>query len=249
LQVHCRNIQSSDDIQEKEVQALNGKLLFKIGNDFIMTILMLIAMAYYITGNMIHEVVGVVVLVLFIVHNFLNRSWYKAILKGKHNVRRILQIGINLLFLVTMVLMMISAVLISSDLFPNIPINNDMMLRQLHVQTAYWGFIIMAVHIGLSWGMIINSVRRMTGITGTTRIRTIALRILAVLIVAYGVHSSFEGEMGSKLFIYNPFGWFNDDSTIRFLIDHLAIMGIYICGTHYALKFIQRQEKKVVQKN
>ncbi len=213
-----------------------------------MTFLMLIAMAYYITGNMIHEVIGVVVLLLFIIHNFLNRRWYKAILMGTHNIRRILQIGINLLFLVIMVLMMISAVLISNDLFPFIPINNDMMLRQIHVQTAYWGFIIMAVHIGLSWGMIINSIRRMTGITATSPIRTIALRILAVLIVAYGVHSSFEGEMGSKLFIYNPFGWFNNDSTIKFLIDHLSIMGIYVCGTHYALKFIHKQEKRAEQK-
>src|SRR5688500_9034881 len=102
-------------------------MLFRLVNDLVMTVLMLIAMAYYITGNTIHEVVGVVVLLLFIVHNFLNRRWYKTILKGKHNVRRILQIGINLLFLVTMALMMISAVLISSDLFPFIPINNDMM--------------------------------------------------------------------------------------------------------------------------
>lgn len=201
-------------------------------------------MAYYITGNMVHEVVGVVVLLLFIVHNFLNRRWYRAILKGKHNLRRILQIGINLLFLVTMVVMMISAVFISSELFPFISIDNDMILRQIHVQTAYWGFIIMAVHIGLSWEIIINSLRRMTGINGTNRIRTIALRILAVLIVAYGVRSSFEGEMGSKLFVYNPFGWSSDDSTIRFLIDHLSIMGIYVCGTHYTLKFIYKQEKR-----
>jgi hypothetical protein len=227
---------------------LNRKMLFRLVNDLVMTFLMLIAMAYYITGNMIHEVVGVVVLVLFIVHNFLNRRWYKSIFKGKYNVRRILQLGLNLLFLLTMVLMMISAVLISSDLFPFIPINNDMILRQIHVQTAYWGFIIMATHIGLSWGIIINSVRRMTGITGTSRIRTISLRFLAVLIVAYGVHSSFEGEMGSKLLIYNPFGWFTDDSIIRFLINHLSIMGIYICGTHYALKFIHKQEKRAEQK-
>ncbi|MBO1511476.1 DUF4405 domain-containing protein [Metabacillus bambusae] len=228
---------------------MNRKMLFKLVNDLVMTVLMLIAMAYYITGNMIHEVVGIVVLLLFIVHNFLNRRWYKAIFKGKFNVRRILQIGLNLLFLVAMVLMMICGILISSDIFPFIPLNNDMTLRQLHVQSAYWGFIIMAVHIGLSWGMIINSVRRMTGITGTSPIRTIALRILAVLIVAYGVHSFFEGEMGSKLFIYNPFGWFDNDSIIGFLIDHLAIMGIYITGTHYALKFIQKQDQRVVLKN
>lgn len=219
-------------------------MLFRLINDLVMTVLMLIAMAYYITGNRIHEVIGVVVLVLFIVHNFLNRRWYKAILKGKHTFRRILQIGLNLLFLVAMILMMICGILISSDIFPFIPITNDMTFRQLHVQTAYWGFIIMAVHIGLSWGMIINSVRRMSRITDISPIRTITLRILAVLIVAYGVHSSFEEEMGTKLFIYNPFGWFNDDSTIRFLIDHLSIMGIYIAGTHYALKFISRQEQK-----
>lgn len=227
---------------------MNRKMLFKLVNDLVMTVLMLIAMAYYITGNPIHELVGVVVLILFIVHNLLNGRWYKVILKGSHHLRRILQIAINLLFLVTMAMMMTSAVLISSDLFPYIPIENDMTLRQLHVQTAYWGFIIMAVHIGFSWGMMINSVRRMTGITGTDRIRTIGLRVLAVLIVAYGVHASFEREMGSKLFIYNPFGnWFNDNSTVGFLIDHLSIMGIYICGTHYALKFIQKQEKRAEQ--
>jgi hypothetical protein len=205
---------------------------------------MLMAMAYYITGNMVHEVVGVVVLLLFIVHNFLNRRWYRAILKGKHNLRRILQIVINLLFLVVMVVIMMSAVLISSDLFPFIPVKNDLILRQIHVQTAYWGFIIMAVHIGFSWEIIINSVRRMTGIAGTSRIRTITLRILALLIVAYGVQTSFEGEMGSKLFIYSPFGWSYDDSTFRFLIDHLSIMGIYVCGTHYTLKFIHKQKKR-----
>lgn len=228
---------------------MNPKMLFKLLNDLVMTVLMLIAMAYYITGNTIHEIVGVMALVLFIVHNFLNRRWYLTILKGKHTLGRILQIGINLLFLVTMGMMMVSAVLISRDIFPFISVNNDMVFRQIHVQTAYWGFIIMAVHIGLSWGMIIHSVSRMTGILGTNRIFTIALRVLAVFIVVYGVRSSFEREMGSKLFIYNPFGnWFNDDSTIRFLIDHLSIMGIYICGTHYVLKFIQKQQQTAVKK-
>jgi hypothetical protein len=231
------------------VSGLNQKTIFKLVNDLVMTILMLVAMAYYITGNMVHEVVGVVVLSLFIIHNFLNRRWYKAIFRGKYNVRRVIQIGINLLFLVTITLMIISAVLISSDLFPFIPIDNDMTLRQIHVQTAYWGFVIMAVHIGLSWEMIIGSVRRMTGITGASRIRTIMLRVLAVLIVAYGVQSSFEGDMGSKLLFYNPFGWSYNNSTIRFLIDHLSIMGIYVSGTHYTLKFVHNQEKGRGRKN
>lgn len=232
----------------KRRRFLNPKMLFKLGNDLALTVLMLVAMAYFLTGNTIHELVGVVILVLFIVHNILNRRWYLTTFKGKHKLRRILQNVVNLLFLVTMVLMMVSGILISSDIFPFISVDHDLIFYQLHAQTAYWGFFIMAVHVGFSWEMIISSVRKMTGITGTSRIRTIVFRILAVLIVFYGVHASFDRGMGSKLTVYNPFGSWHEDSAFSFLIDYLSIMGIYICGTHYALKFIRKQEKRAVKK-
>lgn len=210
-----------------------------------MTVLMLVAMAYHVTGNTIHEVVGIVLFILFIVHNILNRRWYKTIIKGTYNVRRILKIVVNLLFLVSMVVVMISSVPISRDIFPYFSINNDMIVRQIHVLTAYWGFIFMTVHIGVSWGTIINAVRKMTGITGMSRIRTIVLRVLAVLIVIYGVQTSFERDLGSKLIIYDPFGsYILDNSAMGFLIDYLSIMGIYICGTHYALKFVRSEAGK-----
>lgn len=203
---------------------------------------MLVAIAYQITGNTIHELVGVILFVLFITHNFLNRKWYKSIFKGKHNIRRILSITVNLLFLVSMIVVMLSSIPISRDMFVFIPLNNDMILIQIHVMTSYWGFIFMAIHIGMSWGTIINSVRKMTRITSTNRIRTFVLRVLAVLIVVYGVQASFERDMYYKLTVYNPFGWNNDNYSIRFLIDHLSIMGIYICGTHYDLKFVRKKE-------
>ncbi|MEK3993108.1 DUF4405 domain-containing protein [Robertmurraya sp. FSL R5-0851] len=219
-------------------------MLYRLVIDVSMTVLMLVAMAYHITGNTIHETVGVVLLVLFIVHNILNRRWYETILKGKYNFRRILSILVNLLFLVSMAAVMISSVPISRDIFPNIITNNDMILLQIHVMTSYWGFIFMSIHIGLSWGTIINAMRKMTGISSTSRIRNILLRGIAVLIVVYGVQSSFERELLSKLTIYNPFGWYSSESTMQFLIDYLSIMGIYISGTHYALKFVRNNEKR-----
>jgi hypothetical protein len=223
---------------------LNRNILIRMVIDLAMTVLMLVVMAYHVTGNAIHELVGAVLFMLFIFHNILNRRWYKTIIRGKYNVRRILKIMVNLLFLVSMVVVMISSVPISRDVFPYFPINNDMIVRQIHVLTAYWGFIFMAVHIGLSWGTIINAVRKMTGITGMSHIRTIVLRVLAVLIVVYGVQTSFERDLGSKLIIYDPFGsYLLDNSAMGFLLDYLSIMGIYICGTHYALKFVQKQDK------
>jgi Domain of unknown function (DUF4405) len=228
---------------------LKHNMLFRLVIDLSMTILMLVAIAYQITGNTIHELVGVILFLLFITHNFLNRRWYKTIFKGKYNVRRILSITVNLLFLVSMTVVILSSVPISRDIFAFIPINNDMTLLQIHVMTSYWGFIFMAVHIGMSWGTIINAVRKMTGITSTNRIRTILLRVIAVLIVVYGVEASFEREMFYKLTVYNPFGWNNDKSSMGFLLDHLSIMGIYISGTHYALKFVRKQDKVMAFKD
>ncbi|MDF2052897.1 DUF4405 domain-containing protein [Priestia megaterium] len=224
---------------------MNRNILIRLVIDLAMTVLMLVVMAYHVTGNAIHELVGAVLFMLFIFHNILNRRWYKTIIRRKYNVRRILKIVVNLLFLVSMIVVVISSVPISRDAFPYFPINNDMIVRQIHVLTAYWGFIFMAVHIGLSWGTIINAVRKMTGITGMSRIPTIVLRVLAVLIVVYGVQTSFERDLGSKLIIYDPFGsYILDNSVMGFLIDYLSIMGIYICGAHYALKFVRSEVGK-----
>ncbi|MFE5429614.1 DUF4405 domain-containing protein [Peribacillus simplex] len=228
---------------------MNRNMLIRLVIDLSMTVLMLVAMAYQITGNTIHELIGVILFLLFIAHNILNRRWYKTIFKGKHNVQRILSITVNLLFLVSIAVVIISSVPISRDIFAFISINNDMTLLQIHVMASYWGFIFMAVHIGMSWGKIIIAVRKMTGITSTSRIRTIAFRIIVVLIVVYGVQASFERDMLSRLTIYNPFGWSFDESSMGFLIDHLAIMGIYISGTHYVLKFVRKRDKAIAYKD
>lgn len=228
---------------------MNRLMVIRLGVDLSMTVLMVVAMAYQVTGNMIHELVGTALLGLFILHNIFNRKWYKTIFNGKYNARRILGIVVNFLFLISVAVILISSAPISADVFPFLSSNYDMTWRQIHVLTSYWGFIFMAVHIGLSWGMIINAVRNMAGIKQESRIRTLVLRVLAVLIVVYGVQTSLERDMGYKLTIYNPFGWGFDDSAMRFLIDYLAIMGIYISGTHYALKFIQKPKNRKLSRD
>lgn len=223
---------------------MNRNMFIKLVIDVTMTVLLLVAMAYQITGILVHEVVGVVLLLLFIVHNILNRRWYKTIVKGTFNIRRVLSITVNLLFLVSMIAVIVSSVPISREVVTFIPIKSNMTFMQIHVMTSYWGFILMAIHIGMSWATIINAMRKMTGITDPSRIRTISLRTVAVLIVVYGVQASFERNLGSKLFVYDPFGsWNLDESGLTFLMDYLSVMGIYICGAHYTLKFVQKKKR------
>ena len=224
---------------------MNRKMLIKLVIDFVMTILMLVEMAYTFTGNIVHELVGISLFILFIIHNILNRRWYQTIFRGKMNVRRILNITINLLLLVIMIVLIISAVPISRTIFAFIHIKNDgLTARQIHTLAAYWGLIIMAIHIGMHWEMIMGVVRKMIGITERSRIRIIVLQIFAVIIVVHGVQASFYRDMGSKLILYSTFDIFNsDESFIKLFSDYLSIVAMYICGVYYAIKIAPKGKK------
>jgi cytochrome b561 len=220
-------------------------MIVKFIIDLVMSILLIIAMAYHMTGNavdgnIVHEVIGIAVFVLFFIHSILNMQWYKSIFKGKYNVRRIYNTAINLLLLLIMATLMISGILLSRTIFAFIPSIGGMFVRQLHTFAAYWGLILVGVHLGMHWGIILNSARKMTGITGTSRTRTIVLRVLAGLIAAYGVKASFDREVGSKLILYSTYGFWDDrESEMAYLLGYLSIMVVYACGTYYAVKLIQ----------
>jgi len=232
------------------VNFLNRKMLIKLAIDLFMAVLMLAAMAYHLTGNAIHELLGVSLLALFIVHNILNRRWYQTVLKRKHNARRILNTAVNLLLLVMMLMLMVSSVLISRSVFAFIPVDGGLITRQIHILATYWGFILISIHLGMHWGMIIGAARKISGITAPNRGRTFAVRVMAVLIAVYGVYAFFARDVGSKLILYYTYSYWNlDESAVFFFTDYVSIMGVYICVTYYALKFVQNRKKLRLSKN
>ena len=50
--------------------------------DAAMTVLLLLLMAYQVTGEMAHEWIGMGMTVLVIIHQILNRKWYGAVFMG-----------------------------------------------------------------------------------------------------------------------------------------------------------------------
>ena len=49
--------------------------------DAVMSVLLLVLMAYQVTGEAAHEWIGMCMTVLVIIHQILNRKWYSALLK------------------------------------------------------------------------------------------------------------------------------------------------------------------------
>jgi hypothetical protein len=223
---------------------MNRGLAIRLVIDLAMTCLLLFSMAYRITGDAPHEWIGVVFSALFVVHNAVSWRWYRGILRGKYDFRRILNTVVNALLLVIMATLVISGALLSRTIFAFMGFSGGMGVRQAHTSVAYWGLILIAVHVGMHWEMIMAAMRRMMRITEPNRLRTMVLRVITALIFAYGVYASFDREMGAKLFLGYSFDFWNPDRpAVLFFTSNLAIMGVYVCATHYALKLLAHRRK------
>lgn len=74
---------------------MNKITALKIFTDFSMLMCFLLLFAYPATGGFAHEVLGVVLFVLFALHNVLNYRCYKALFKGGYGAERILRTSVN----------------------------------------------------------------------------------------------------------------------------------------------------------
>ena len=118
--------------------------------DVVLTVLLLFLMAFQVTGNVLHEWLGIGMTVTLILHHILNRKWYKAVFKGKYSPYRIVMTAVNLLLLVSIALTALSGMSMSGHAVAFMyGLINVMTARKLHLAMSYWSFIFMGVHIGL----------------------------------------------------------------------------------------------------
>lgn len=133
------------------------KMKIKVIIDFLMTILLLLLMAFQITGQEFHEWMGAGMLVLFLVHNILNFKWYRSLFKGKYSIIRLLQMTINFAVLFSMLCLAYSGIVLSHYVFDFVSVRGQMALaRQMHIAASYWSFVLMSVHLGFHWGMVVG---------------------------------------------------------------------------------------------
>lgn len=220
---------------------MKKKLIGKIVVDMIMTVLLLFLMARQLTGDLAHEWLGAGMFILWIVHHILNRNWYSHLFKGKYTPARILQTVTNFAVLLSMLGLMVSGMILSREVFAFLPISGGIALaRPLHVLSAFWGFVLMALHLGLHWNMILGMVRKATGSAASGRMQKL-LPIAAVLIAGYGLYAFLKNQFLSYMFLTSSFVFFDfERPVLLFFTEYIAIMGLFIFLAHYVSKGIQR---------
>lgn len=115
--------------------------------DILMAVLMIFLMSYQMTGNLFHEAAGAVLLILFVIHNIINRKWYRNIPKGKYTGFRRMLLAVNVLTLVCMLAAMGTGIYISQSVFaPLLGMREAYLVRPFHVAAGAWGTIMISSH-------------------------------------------------------------------------------------------------------
>ena len=118
--------------------------------DTAMTVLLLCLMAYQVTGEVLHEWIGIGMTALVIFHQILNRKWYSTLFKGKYNAYRVLTAVMNILLLCAFALTAFCGMSISGHAVPFLygmaPVS---FARQMHLSMSYWAFVLMGLHLGM----------------------------------------------------------------------------------------------------
>ena len=220
---------------------MKPKVMLKMGLDLVMTVLLLCQMAYMLIGEAAHEWMGAAMFVLFLLHHVLNWRWYRNLVKGKYTALRILQTVVDFLVLLAMIGLMVSGIMLSREVFAFLPIRGGMgFARILHMLAAYWGFILMSVHLGLHWGMIMGMARKI-GRVSPSRVRTWIVRLFALAVSGFGIYAFLKNNIADYLFVRSQFVFFDmEQSLYLFFAEYLAMMGLWACIAYYAARLIQK---------
>lgn len=212
---------------------MNKKVRAKIIVDLLMTAALLLLMPYEMIGEDFHEWVGVGMFFLFVTHHILNRKWTRNLLKGKYTPFRIAQTILVALILASMLGSMFSGIILSRHVFSFMEIRGGMAVaRTIHMAAAYWGFVLMSLHLGFHWSMLMGVAHRR--FKGSSAAGKWMARIIAAVIAGYGLYAFIKRDIGSYMLLQVHFVFFDyEEPVICFILDYAAAMGLLLFIGHY----------------
>lgn len=215
---------------------MKRKTVLKIAVDIGMTVILLFLMAYELVGETAHEWLGVGIFVLFVTHHVFNHQWLRNVFRGKYTALRIWQAILVAGIFLTMIGSIISGVILSRHAFAFLPIKGGRAFaRNLHMLSAYWGLVWMALHLGFHWSMMMGMAKQV--VKKISPVCQWLLRGIAILIAGYGVYAFIQRDIGSYMLLKNQFVFFNfEEPLVFFMADYMAVMGLFVFIGHYLTK-------------
>ncbi|MBR0372964.1 MAG: DUF4405 domain-containing protein [Mogibacterium sp.] len=206
--------------------------------DILMILALPLLMAYSLIGEKNHELLGVCMFALFAAHHIVNRRWWRALFKGRYSPVRAFSAAVDVLLAIYMVTQPVSGLLMSKHILVDVTLGASAAdLRSVHMGFAYWGFVLLSVHMGLHTASIVAK------LTKAVSQRTAkAFSVLFAIISAYGAFAFIRRGIADYLLFRVQFAYFDPSaSRVLFLLDYVAVMVLVATITNLLHKAGKKQ--------
>lgn len=124
--------------------------------DLALALLLLAGLASLFLPSELHEVLGIVFVLLAACHLVWNRAFLRGFGRGRYPLRRVLQSVAVLAFFIDAAMLLVSGIALSRFLFPQAAFGADVNWRSLHLGAAAVGAFLLALHGGLEIGRYVR---------------------------------------------------------------------------------------------
>jgi len=156
------------------------------------------------SGLPFHEIAGLVLGGVFLIHLALNEKWVKQmtakVLNSEISLKTKIRYLVDVLLLLSMIFIVVSGIMISKTILVGVlKASNNHMFQSLHIVVSYIALLLIGIHLGLSWSWVKNTTKRLFRITQE---RTVfgKLGIAAVaLMLGFGSYTIYSQTNLSKV--------------------------------------------------
>ena len=217
------------------------KKLIGIAADIFMTVILLLSMGYALWSDFLHEIFGIVLLLLFAVHNILNFNWYKAIFKGKYSPYRIFALVLNVLLMICIIGLMASGIMMSKHIFAFSDINKGMSFaRLIHLSASHWSFVIISLHIGLHIKSLLQKAMR------KNKNAKVIFIAISIIVSVFGIYAFIKRDFTDYMFLKSRFAFLDfNEAPLVFYIEYIAIMGLFVSASYYISEFLKSKSRLI----
>ena len=203
--------------------------------DCLMVTLLPVLMAYSLVSETAHEWIGIGMCLLFIGHHILNWRWYRGLTKGRWNAARVWQTVVDFTLLAVMVGSLISGPILSRHALTALPIHGGRnFARTVHMLSAYWGFCLMGLHLGMHWNMVQGLI--------PIKFHRPVFRVWMGMIAGYGIWAFIHREIGTYMFLRSAFVFFDlEEPLFLFFLDYLAVMVLFATLGFYTIRIFRHR--------
>ena len=168
---------------------------FKIIVDILLFVVTFLLINIEITGHLIHEILGITMAILLLIHIVTNWNWIKSVTKNfkKVNKKTKVMYVVNLLTMIVYFGAILFGIIISHELF-KFETSSNYKFVITHIIFGRLAIVVMLLHVGMHLDRMFKKVKN----KNIKIILYIIYIILAILISAYSIYTlthSFQWVM------------------------------------------------------